>query len=198
MSKKPERHSIRSAALLGSLLAAVLAGCGGGNNSANIGGTVNGLIAGTSVTLQDNSADNLTLSSNQGFTFPTAVAAGASYDVTVLTQPVGETCSVANGTGIVDSSGDDVTNVAVTCSVTSSVGGTVSGLAAGNSVWLTTNGQTLPIASNGAFAFPGTLPAGTAYDVTVSTQPAQQTCTVANASGTVVADAVAQVSVTCQ
>jgi hypothetical protein len=165
---------------------------------ATIGGTVTGLGSGQTITLQDNSGDNLTVSANQSFTFPTSIAAGSVYDVTVLTQPVGQTCVVAGGAGTVDSVADDVTNVVVSCSVTSSVGGTVSGLASGNSVWLATNNEILPIAANGAFAFTGVFPAGAAYDVTVAQQPAQQTCSVANPSGTVVAGAMASVIVTCQ
>jgi hypothetical protein len=61
--------------------------------------------------------------------------------VSVLTQPVGQTCVVGNGAGAVDSSGDNISIVTVTCTVTSSVGGTVAGLASGNGVWLANNGQ---------------------------------------------------------
>ncbi|MDB5859870.1 MAG: hypothetical protein JWQ76_3559 [Ramlibacter sp.] len=177
-------------------LAAALAACGGG--SATIGGTVGGLRSGASVTLQVNNTDNVTISSDQGFVFPTTLADGASYNVSVLTQPVGENCVVANGAGTVDPMADNVTIVVVTCSLTSSVGGTVTGLAAGNSVSLVlSNGALLPIASNGAFAFPGILPAGSSYSVGVGTQPVQQTCAIANGSGVVSADALATVSVSC-
>jgi len=196
-------HATRLIVFRASLCAALLStgllvGCGGASGNASIGGTVNNLMAGSSVTLQNNNADNLTISQNQGFTFPTSVASGGSYNVTVLTQPAGETCAVANGAGTVDSQGDDVTNVAVSCSLSSSVGGTVSGLAVGSSVGLTSNGLQLGIASNGLFAFPGLLPAGTAYDVTVSYQPTGQTCSIANGSGVVTAGVMASVAVTCQ
>jgi hypothetical protein len=184
-------------AALALIATAFLAACGGGQNAA-VGGAVSGLMPGASVTLQNNAGDNLTITADQAFTFATSIAPGGGYNVTVLTQPVGESCVVANGAGTIDSEGDDVTNVAVTCTQSSSVGGTVSGLAMGESVWLTTNGVLLPIAANGPFAFPGVLPDGTAYDVTVSTQPAQQTCTVASPSGVVAAGTIAQVAVTCQ
>ena len=48
--------------------------------------------------------------------------------MTVKTNPAGQTCSVANGSGTVGSS--DITNIAVTCAAaaTHQVGGTVSGL----------------------------------------------------------------------
>jgi large repetitive protein len=38
-----------------------------------VGGTLTGLPAGDTVTLQDNGSDNLTLSNNGTFTFPTAL-----------------------------------------------------------------------------------------------------------------------------
>ena len=50
-----------------------------------IGGTVSGL-SGT-VVLQDNGADNLSVSSNGTFTFPTSLLAGQAYNVTVADQP---------------------------------------------------------------------------------------------------------------
>jgi hypothetical protein len=172
-----------------------LAACGG--SLATIGGTVNGLDAGASVVLQNNDTDNLTVTTNGPFSFTTTVAGDGAFDVTVLTQPAGQTCSVADGIGLVDTESDPVSNVAVTCATSASVGGTVSGLNAGTSVTLSNAGVALPIAVNGAFAFPGVLAAGTSYDVTVTTQPAGQVCSVLNPSGVVVADVVASVSVTC-
>src|SRR5271166_4989187 len=52
-----------------------------------IGGTISGLT-GTGLVLQDNGGNNLTVSANATtFTFATALDSGASYAVTVLTQP---------------------------------------------------------------------------------------------------------------
>ena len=78
----------------------------------SVGGSVTGL-AGT-VTLQNNGGDALPVSANGPFTFPTALNNGAAYNVTVLTQPASQVCTVTNGTGTV--AGADVTNVAVACS----------------------------------------------------------------------------------
>ena len=41
--------------------------------------------------LQDNGADNLTLTANGPFTFATRLAPGAAYAVTVKTNPAGQT-----------------------------------------------------------------------------------------------------------
>ncbi len=76
-----------------------------------IGGTVSGL-SGT-VVLQDNGADNLSVSSNGTFTFPTSLLAGQAYNVTVATKPTGQQCTVSNGSGTVGQA--NVTNVTVTC-----------------------------------------------------------------------------------
>ncbi len=69
-------------------------------------------LSGT-VVLQDNGGDDLTINSNGSFTFATPVAQGATYSVTVLTQPSGQTCSVTNGSGTMG--GANVTNVGVNC-----------------------------------------------------------------------------------
>ena len=62
-----------------------------------VGGTVSGL-SGT-VVLQDNGGDNLPLSANGSFTFATALANGAAYSVTVLTNPPGQTCTISQRLG---------------------------------------------------------------------------------------------------
>jgi hypothetical protein len=121
--------------LLALAAVAVLAsGCGGsggggggggsspGAQSYSIGGSVSGLSGG--VVLQNNSGDNLTVSSDGTFTFANKLGDAAAYNVTVLTAPSGQTCTVANGSGKV--AGANVTNVTVTCAnaVTSITGGT--------------------------------------------------------------------------
>ena len=55
-------------------------------------------LSGT-VVLQDNGGDDLSVSSDGAFTFATPVADGAAYDVTVKTNPSGQTCSVSGGVG---------------------------------------------------------------------------------------------------
>ena len=82
-----------------------------GTNEYTIGGMVSGLSG--SVVLQNNGADNDTVSSDGAFTFSTAIAEGSPYAVTVSTQPTGQTCTVTNGSGTVGSA--NVTNVGVTC-----------------------------------------------------------------------------------
>lgn len=83
-------------------------------SSYKVGGTLSGL-SGT-VVLQNNAADNLTLTASGSFQFTTAVASGAAYVVTVLTQPSGQSCTVTSGSGTISSA--DVSSVSVTCAET--------------------------------------------------------------------------------
>jgi len=76
-----------------------------------IGGEVSGL-SGTLV-LQNNSADDLTLSSNGAFSFVTALADGYSYAVTIKSQPSGLSCAVNNGSGTLNA--QNVTTVTIYC-----------------------------------------------------------------------------------
>jgi len=85
-----------------------------------VGGTLTGLPAGDTVTLQDNGSDNLTLSANGPFTFPTALPNGHAYSITVSGIFFGgltpTTCTFTNGSGTI--SGANVTNVAAQCAWT--------------------------------------------------------------------------------
>ncbi len=64
-----------------------------------------------------------------------------------------------------------------------SIGGTVSGLN-GTVVLQNNGGNNLSVSANGAFTFSAQVTQGSAYSVTVLTQPAGQTCTVGNGTGT--------------
>ncbi len=78
------------------------------------------------------------------------------------------------------------------------IGGSVSGLAAGESVVLQNNGgDDKSLTADGAFSFDTELADGTAYSVSVLTQPTGQTCTVSNGSGAVSGADVTDVSVNC-
>jgi hypothetical protein len=167
------------------------------DNTYDIGGTVSGLT-GSGLVLQDEGGDNLTLApsgSSFSYTFGTPIAAGSPYAVTVLDQPTGQYCTVSNGTGTV--AGSAVTNANITCVNTYSVGGTLSGLTTGSLVLEDNGGSNLTLTVNGPFAFTTPVAQGSAYHVTVLTQPAGQDCTVTGGSGTVGAGNVTTVSVIC-
>jgi hypothetical protein len=187
---------IRTLASLFASLTFAVAGCGGGADG-SIGGTVSGLNANTSVGLQDNGVDALTVGNNGSFQFPTALQPGISYSVTIVAEPAGESCVVAGGSGTIDTSDDAVDTVSIVCTTLLSLSGTVSGLAPGTSVTLSDGQVLLPIATNGTFSFPGTVTPGTSYAITIATPPAGETCTVVNGSGSVTAAGIPAIVVTC-
>jgi hypothetical protein len=84
-------------------------------------------------------------------------------------------------------------------SASSTVGGTVTGLAGTGLVLQNSGGDSTAVSVDGSFTFPGALVNGTAYDVTVSAQPSSpsQTCTVSNGSGSVGTSDVSNVVVSC-
>jgi len=165
-----------------------------------ISGTVSGLATADEVILQDNGGDTLAVSANGPFTFPTALASGGTYQVTVLQQPTlpPEICTVSNGSGIAPPS--SAAPITVACVAAYTVGGTVSGLPGAEgppvSVVLENDGgENLPVSANGPFAFPPQA-SGSAYEVTVLTAPTGYVCDVAGGSGTVTANVTA-VTVAC-
>ncbi len=162
-----------------------------------VGGTVSGLLSGQQVTLSNNDGDALTLTNNGSFTFKTPVAYGGNYIVRVAQNPIGQICSVTDGSGT--GIGGNVSNVSVTCStLTYTVGGTVSGLLSGQQVTLlNNNSDALTVTSNGSFTFKTPVTNGSNYAVKVGTRPATQVCTVANGAGNIAAADVLNINISC-
>ncbi|MGC8518712.1 MAG: SMP-30/gluconolactonase/LRE family protein [Steroidobacteraceae bacterium] len=157
-------------------------GSGGGTTSYTIGGSVSGLSA-AGLVLTDNGGDSLSVPSGAStFTFSTALSAGAMYAVAVATQPSGELCSVSAGSGTASA---NVTSVAVSCVPQYTIGGAVSGLTASGLALQLNGTSSLSVpAQSSSYVFAQTLAAGTAYQVSIATQPTGETCTVSAPSGT--------------
>jgi hypothetical protein len=190
----PSFHRPRLCKLLSTVAAsACLAACGGGE----VGGSVAGLGTGLSVTLLNNGSDSLRVNRNGSFYFTDRLDANAAYAVSVQTQPVGQTCQVANGSGTLDAEGSTVDNVRVNCSFSASLRGTVSGLLPGVALTLANGNAQLAISADGPFAFTEALADGTAYSVRVLTQPAGLNCSVQNASGNFLALSFVDIVVFC-
>lgn len=174
-------------------------GGGGGSANFNIGGALSGLAAGLSVTLQNNGSDDLVLSADGGFTFPTTASNGDNYNVQVSSQPVGQTCSTSNNTGTIPSA--DVSNVTVTCANTTfTVGGTLTGLALGgvDSISLQNNGgDDLTLSGNGLFVFSTPIANGAGYSVQITGQPAGKSCTATNNTGVIAGANSTSTSINC-
>ena len=169
-----------------------------------IGGPVFGL-GGAGLVLQDNGGNNLALSAgatSYAFVFAGSIpSGGATYSITVLSNPAGQACTVANALGTATA---DVANVEVSCTslaaATYTVGGTASGLTGAGLILQDELGindnDLLPVSGNGSFTFVDSVASGGAYSVSVLTQPAGRNCQVGDGSGTASAN-VTDVSVIC-
>lgn len=188
------------------LLVACGGGGGGGGGSTatstvaaaptyTVGGSISGLTSQGLILV--NGTDTATPNAGDtSFTFPTAVVAGTSYAVSVQLQPDAVNCTVSGGTGVVGSA--NVTDVAVTCaSAVFTVGGTISGLTGTGLVLADGTDTTSPAPGATVFTFPTKLASTASFNVTVSTQPAGQTCTVGNGTGVILTSSVNNVDITC-
>lgn len=144
--------------------------------------------------------DTYTFTSNAtSFTMPQSMPYGATYNITVTTQPANLNCTVSNGTGTMPAA--NVTNVAVTCAdQTYTLGGSITGLGAASGLVLTNEGTdpTTILANATTFTMTAQVPYGAAYDVAVESNPPDVNCTVSNGTGTMPAANVTTVAVTCQ
>ena len=181
-----------------------VSGAGGGASGADgsgamtysVGGQVSGLT-GTGLVLQNNGGDDQSVTAAGGFMFGTKLAGGASYMVTVKTQPHDPTqaCTITQGSGSVG--GANVDDVQVTCATNKyTLGGTVSGLT-GSGLKLRNNGGDELAVSGATFTFATSLDSGASYAVTVSTQPSGQTCGITSGAGQVAGANVDNVAVSC-
>ncbi len=199
--------ALRQCALPALSLGTMLAACNGGSSgvptaSYTVGGTVSGL-SGSGLVLTDNGGNALSVPANAiAFTFSTAVQSGNPFNVAVMIQPgkPSQTCMVANAAGTI--TGNNITNVAVSCTTNSyTLSGNVSGLTGSGLTLTDKNGGTVAVPATGPFTFtlPKAVQSGTAYNVTVATDPVSppQGCSVANGSGTITGNAVTDVTVTC-
>jgi uncharacterized repeat protein (TIGR03803 family) len=82
------------------------------SRSYSVGGTVSGL-AGGSLILVNNETDALSVSSNGPFQFTLTSSGQGAYSVLLATQPSGQVCTVANGSGVMANA--DITDITVTC-----------------------------------------------------------------------------------
>jgi hypothetical protein len=180
------------------LCAGGLAACGGGGNgTVYLPVQVAGLER-AGLVLQNNGGDDLTVNAAGTYTFPTLQGLDAAYAVTVKTSPGGTKCTVtANGTGKLNYY-TSYNPPIVTCVPDAySLGGTVSGLT-GSGLVLANGAQRLAVLAGATTLDFGKINNGAVYGITVLVQPAGQTCSVANGTGTMPTNNVTTVAVSCQ
>lgn len=176
------------------LLTTLLSACGsGGSNSIDYSAsrytvslTVAGLSAGKQVVLTDGS-NNVTATLNSIYTFPTQLQNNSQYQVSITTQPIGQTCTIAYGSGTISSA--SISNVLVNCSTNPApnytIGITASGLGAGKTAVVTNGIDSVSITANTSYTFTTQQTNSTNYLITVTSQPVGQFCFITNGSGTV-------------
>ncbi|MCD2514815.1 hypothetical protein LQ564_00630 [Massilia sp. G4R7] len=188
---------LRAGAALACALA--LSACGGSDGNMVVGGSYYGVTKPGLVLT--NGGDELVIApSNTGsgnFAFGKLVETDDKYDVKVKPGNIPSNasgCEVLNGAGRVIY---DVTNISVVCTLKQhELKGTVSGLTGANLVLV--NGSDKVAVPAGATSFTmAKISEDAPYGITVLTQPDNQTCTVANGSGTMGANDVTNVAVTC-
>ena len=75
-----------------------------------IGGTVTGLV-GSGLVLSCNGEEDLPISTDGAFVFPTPLPDNSEYSVTIKAQPSDSICTVTNGSGVISSA--DVSDISV-------------------------------------------------------------------------------------
>ncbi len=149
-------------------------------------GTLSGLDTSKAVSLSVNNTLQTSLTANGAFTFQSYAVSGKEYAVAVAVPPAGQVCKIQNGSGTANIvTTPSITNVAVNCSTGVPVGGNLTGLKVGTYLILTNsiNGDTRTLTVDGVYAFAFSLAEGDQYNVTVTTQPTGQKCTLTNGSG---------------
>lgn len=180
------------------LCAAGLAACGGGGNgSLPLVVQVVGLDR-TGLVLLNNGGDELLVTGSGTATFKTLMEPDAAFNVSIKTTPDGTECKLANNTGKINYYSYQQT--VVTCTPkTYELGGEVSNLTTSGLV-LANGPLTVAVPANSTrWEFATKINNLAPYGVTILSQPAGQTCALANASGVMpLAQKVANVNVTCQ
>ena len=103
---------------------------------------------------------------------------------------------ISNGYCLFSASRTNPAVISLNDTSTFTVGGTIASLT--GTITMQNNGaDSIQLNSNGNFTFPTPLNTGSAYAVTITSQPTGQTCTLTNASGVIQNADVSNVTVTC-
>lgn len=153
-----------------------------------IGGTITGLDGITGLILT-NSVDGSTLSvavASGAFAFTQTYLDGATYNVSVSTQPNHpvQNCVTTNGVGTI--AGANITNITIACtSIAFPIEVTAVGIASGTLSIRNNNSELLTISTNGLHRFPTNIITNNSYSLQVVSTPANHQCILNSTSGTV-------------
>jgi len=179
--------------------AVLLTACGGDDGQLALAGTISGVTKPGMILTNNGGSDyEIPVPSNgTGFTdflFPDRISSDDKHDVRVKSTPTNvANCELFQNTG---RAGFDVTTIRIVCTFkTQALTGTVSNL---KNELVLVNGANRVIVPAGATTFSMAPVAQDApYGVSILTNPANQSCTIANGVGTMGAADVNNVTVTC-
>ncbi|MBV1882451.1 MAG: S8 family peptidase [Pseudomonadales bacterium] len=172
---------------------ALLISCGGSGDPDNPTFSTGGTIIGLSGSLSIRNNSEVLLATGSSFTFNDQLAVGSVYNVTIESQPEGQTCTVSNGQGVIQN--QNIANVIVNCvDETFEIRGQITGLT--ESITLQ-NGNILLTATGSQFTFQGPYSNGQAYNVEINTQPTGQNCTLNNAQGIIQSEDITDIQLIC-
>ncbi len=175
-------------------------------NQYSVGGTVSGLttpFGANTLVLRNNAGNDLTIAANGTFTFSNTLATGASYNVTVFSNPQNpwQTCTISNGSGTVGSS--NVTNIGLSCTLnTYTMAGAVTSSIALPSGLTVSNGvdtiNVTPGSTSTAISFATALNSGSTYNVSITAEPSGYVCAVSSPlAGSIAGANITNVGVNC-
>lgn len=180
--------------------AAALSACGGSDGELLLGGSFSGVTK-TGLVLTNNGGNRLEIPASTAgngtgtFWFNDLVSTDDEYNVEVAGIPDNvQKCEIANGKG---RAAFNITTVQVICEFKRhELKGSISNLQGSGLVLV--NGSNRVDIGAGATSFAmATVPEDGIYGIAILQQPANQTCTIANGSGTMGKTDVTNVSVTC-
>ena len=187
---------LRAGAALACALA--LSGCGGGDGDMVLGGYFYGVTK-PGLVLTNNGGSDLEVIPNASgtgqFVFKDLVETDSNYNVQVKSKPSNaERCEVARNTGRV---AFDILTVEVVCVINRhELQGTISGLT-GSGLVLVNGSDKVEVAAGATSFSMAKVSEDANYGIVILTQPANQTCTVANGIGKMGANDVTNVAVSC-
>lgn len=179
------------------LIATALAACGGSDgNSLPVSGSIQGLNRGGLIL--SNGGKQLILDAAVAqFQFPDLLAPDTEFEVKVVEAPKGQKCTASNNKNKINYYTYNTT--VISCSTDPyALGGTVTGLTGSGLVLANGSNTAAVLPGATTFTFADLVPNGAPYGVTVLSQPAGQTCVLANASGTMPMEPRTNIAVSCK
>lgn len=132
------------------------------------------------------------------FSFAQPYPHGTDLQISVVTQPIGHTCTLENHI-VASKFTSDVTDLKIDCTInTFTVGGTITGFVSGTlTLWDTESARFVTLNPSSSFTF-GTFEWDTLFDIQVDTNPYEYVCTVEFHSGQISDHDIKTIAIDCK